>query len=97
MHTWKAAEIFSISHSSLRDREQVITSSSASSFCSRDGPGSSPSLTKQTDFTVYFFFSTEVTDTDTGWFFGSAAVPVTGVGVAAVSVCSPSLPPDGTA
>lgn len=70
---------FHISHTSLRDGDSVIISCSASSSCSRDDPGSSSSLTKQTDFFLYFFFCIGATGTDTGWFSGSAAVLVTWV------------------
>ena len=59
---------------------------------------------------MYFFFCMGATDTVMGWFSGSAAVPVVGVAVAAVSVVdfewlhclllcyqiqSPSLPLEG--
>uniref|UniRef100_A0A663DKG3 Uncharacterized protein n=1 Tax=Aquila chrysaetos chrysaetos TaxID=223781 RepID=A0A663DKG3_AQUCH len=77
---------FRMSRNSLRDRERVIISGSASSSCSRDDPGSSSSLTERTDFFVCFFFCTGATDTGTGWFSGLAAVSVTAVGVAALPV-----------
>lgn len=79
------AEVLCLYHSSLRDRDRVITSGPASS-CSPDGPCSSSSHTKQTDTLVYFFFCVGVTVTDTDQFAGSVAMPGTGVLAATVLV-----------
>ena len=77
---------FRISCSSLGDRDRVIISGSASSSCSCDKPGSPSSFAKRAVFFEYFFFSIGATDTGMGWFSGSAAVPVTGVGVTVVPI-----------
>ena len=45
-----------------------------------------PPLLSELIFFVYFFLCRGMTDTGTGCFFGSAVVPVTGVGVTTVPV-----------
>jgi len=72
---------FHISRSSPRDKDRVIASGPSS--CSRGDPASSSPL--QSDSFVCFFCM-GVPGTGTGWFSGSAAVPVAGVWVAAVPV-----------
>jgi len=73
-----------MSHSSLRDRDPLRISCSASFSCSCAGPCSLSSLTVQSEFFLYFFFCIGATDTGTVWFLVSAMVSVAGDGAAAV-------------
>lgn len=77
---------FCMSCSSLRDKDRAVTSCSceASSFYSC--AASASSAIEQADFHVRFFLCIEVTDTDSGWFSGSAALPMAGVSVAIMPV-----------
>jgi len=57
---------FRIPHSSPRDRDQVVISSSVSPSCSLHGPASSSSFTKRAEFHVHFFLCIGMTNTGTG-------------------------------
>lgn len=81
--TWMMVKSFRVSHSSLRDRGWVRVTCSSSS--SHSGSAFSSSLTERADFCFQdFFLCIWATGTSTGWFSGSAAVPVTRVWVPAV-------------